>query len=655
LHRFILFQLFLLAFVSSLLASAATTFTPTTTLSVETGNNTSAAAGFTARSNGNIAGANISKVPMRTLLYPGSTAKIYAHFVPWFGFGDHMNVGYTSNDVAQVQAQVADMVSRGFDGVVIDWYGRGETNKNFVSYDQASQAMMRQAEQHSGFTFAIMEDVGALKVCASTAGCNITQTMIDDLNYANTTYWNSPAYLRFNGRPVVYFFGEEAYAIDWNLARSAVAGNPVFVFRNAGGFNSAQSGGGYSWVEPTTAGMTYLDGFYSAALTFPANYITGSAYKGFDDSLAAWGSHRLTAQNCGQTWLASVAEAGKYYSASKQMFGIQLVTWNDYEEGTEIETGIDNCVAVNASISGTVVSWSITGQMNTVDHFSVFASQDGTNLMWLADQPTTATSLDLAPFGLPAGNYTIFVKATGKPSLTNKMSNGAQVSLAGGTASSPTTAGISITAPSGSAATVKAGQTANYSLQLAATGAASTVTVTCAGAPPKSACTVPAAALTVAPGTPASVAVSVSTTANAAMLPGPNGANFPLAIWLPPMASLAATLAFFFGGKKSLAGKKLLSALVRIRARALAVPSSVQNQSGFSPWALKLFPRRIAFAPLVLLAGLAVITGCGGASKANPNAPTPPYNGTPISTYTLTVTATTGSIAKTQQLTLIVQ
>ena len=56
---------------------------------------------------------NISKVPTRSLLYPGSTAKIYAHFMPWFGFGDHMNVGYISSDTLQVQKQVNDMVSRG--------------------------------------------------------------------------------------------------------------------------------------------------------------------------------------------------------------------------------------------------------------------------------------------------------------------------------------------------------------------------------------------------------------------------------------------------------------------------------------------------------------------------------------------------------------
>jgi hypothetical protein len=650
LQKSVLFYLALFLLVSSCLASAATPFARTTTLAAETGNNTSAAVGFTGQPNGNIAGANISKVPMRSLLYPGSTAKIYAHFVPWFGFGDHVNVGYTSNDVAQVQAQVVDMTSRGFDGVVIDWYGRGTLNHNFVSYDQATQDMMHQAEAHPGFTFAVMEDVGALKQCSSTPGCNVTQTMIDDLNYANATYWNSPAYLRFNGRPVVYFFGEEAYTIDWNLARTAVAGNPVFVFRNAGGFSSAQAGGGYSWVEPTTTGMTYLDGFYSTALTFPADYVTGSGYKGFNDSIAAWSAHRLTPQNCGQTWLTSVAEAGKYYSASSQLFGIQLVTWNDYEEGTEIETGIDNCVAVNASVSGTVVSWSITGQMNTVDHFSVYVSQDGQNLMWLADKATTVTSLDLAQFGLPAGNYTVFVKATGKPSLTNKMSNGAQVTLAAtGPGTPPVTASFAITAPSGSTATIKAGQTANYSLQLAATGAPASVTVICADAAPKSACTAPGTALAVTPGTPVSVPVSVSTTANAAMLPGPSGKLSPPAGWLP-VASLAAILMFFFGGKQH------LQAAGRLLASWSPMAAKYRNAFSFGFRTQRFSPRKYALAaPLVLLAGLAVMAGCGGAATKTPNAPTPPYNGTPINTYTLTVTATSGSVTQSQQLTLTVQ
>jgi len=409
---------FLIVF-SSLLASAGTAFKATTTLAAETSNNTSTADSFAAQTNGNIGAANISKVSIHSLLYPGSTARIYAHLVPWFGFGDHMNVGYASNDALQVQKQVNDMASRGLDGAIIDWYGRGTFNKHFVSYDQATQAVMHQSELHPGFNFAIMHDAGALKACAATIGCDVTQTLIDDLNYVNVTYAGSPAYLRSGGRPVIYFFGHEAYTIDWTRVRAGVAGNPMFIFRNPSAFSKAQSNGGFSWVAPETVSatnlmaMNYLDSYYKTALSFPAVYSTGSGYKGFNDTLALWGSNRIIGQQCGQTWLSTIAEASKYYSATSQMLGIQLVTWNDYEEGSEIETGIDNCVAVSASVAGTVVSWSITGQMNTVDHFSVFASQDGANLMWLAD----------APSSLAAAAVAANVKS-GKPARSRSLANG---------------------------------------------------------------------------------------------------------------------------------------------------------------------------------------------------------------------------------------
>lgn len=432
------------------MASAGTKFQATTTLSAETANNTSAADSFVTLTDGDLGAGNVSKMATRSLLYPGSTAKIYAHLMPWFGTASHMNVGYASNDSAQVQKQVNDMVSRGLDGTIVDWYG---PSQKFLAYDQATQYIMQQAQLHPGFNFAIMYDQGALNACASTAGCDVTQTMISDLNYANATYWASAAYMKFNGRPVLYFFVDSSFTIDWTRVRSGVAGNPIFVFRNAGGFTHAQSNGGFSWVAPETASATdpmallYLDNYYKTALGQSTMFSTGSGYKGFNDSLASWGTNRFIDQQCGQTWLKSLAESGKYYSSTNQMLGVQIVTWNDYEEGTEIESGIDNCVSVAVSVVGTVVSWSITGQVNTIDHYSVFVSQDGQNLMWLADAAASATQMDLAQFSLNSGNYIAFVKATGRPSLSNKMSAGAQVTIP----NLPPTAVLSVTPNSGPA------------------------------------------------------------------------------------------------------------------------------------------------------------------------------------------------------------
>ena len=451
--RFRHIYLALLVIFFSFSCFAGTQFKATTTLSAETANNTSAADTFTAQTNGNASAGNVSKVPLRSLLYGGSTAKVYVHFMPWFGGTDHMNVGYISDDVAQVQKQVNDMVSRGVDGALIDWYGRGTFNTKYVTYDQATQLVMRQAERHPGFLFAINYDGGALRGCAATVGCDLTQTMIDDLNYVATTYEGSAAYLWSGGRPIIYFFGQEAYTIDWTRVRAGVANNPLFIFRNSGGFTLAQSGGAFSWAAPETVsatnpiGLSYLDGYYKTALTKPAMYSTGSAYKGFNDTLAAWGTGRIIPQQCGQTWLQTFADAGKYYSTTNQLSGIQVVTWNDYEEGSEIESGIDNCVAITPSVSGTIARWTFTGQQNTIDHFSIFISQDGQNLMWLADVPASSSSVDLARFNLNSGNYLVFVKATGAPSMTNKMSAGVQVTIP----NQPPVAALSVTPSSGTA------------------------------------------------------------------------------------------------------------------------------------------------------------------------------------------------------------
>src|ERR1700683_599280 len=144
------FTALLLLVTPSFISATVTYVVPTTTLAAQTSNNTSAANSFTTQTNGNLGAGNVSKVAVPSLLYSGTTTKVYAHLLLWFGQSSHMNVGYNSTDPAQVKSQIDDMISRGIDGVIIDWYGPN----NFI--DQATQAVMAEAESHPGFTFAIM-------------------------------------------------------------------------------------------------------------------------------------------------------------------------------------------------------------------------------------------------------------------------------------------------------------------------------------------------------------------------------------------------------------------------------------------------------------------------------------------------------------------
>src|SRR6266567_2535298 len=382
------------------IATAATPVTPTTTLTAETSNNTSTANSFTGLSNGNVGATNVSKVSLKTMMYPGFNGKMYAHLMGWFGGTNHINVGYASNTSAQVASQVNDMQSRGVDGLILDWYGPSHGME-----DQVAQLRAAEVPKHAGFTWGLIEDVGALTACANTSGCDVTAKLISDLTYAYNNYEQSPSYIKVNGRPVIAFFGVETLSgIDWTRVSANVPGNPVYIWRNSGGFTKPLSGGSFSWVNinktnPNDIGISYLDNFYLTSLSYLSKTTLATGYKGFNDSAASWGSNRLMNQNCGQTWLSSMAETSKYYSATQDIYGVQIATWNDYEEGTSIEDGIDNCVSISASMTGaSQLSWAIGGNENTLDHYTVFISSDGQNLMPVADLAAGTHALDLAQF-----------------------------------------------------------------------------------------------------------------------------------------------------------------------------------------------------------------------------------------------------------------
>lgn len=402
--------------------AAAPALTPTTTLAAETANNTSAAPGFSTQGNGNIAPRNVSKEPPQPLLYAGSNTLVLAAWQPWFGGSNHMNVGYRSDDPAQVHRQVVDMISRGINGAVIDWFG-----PNVPILSNASLLMMKEAEAHPGFTFAIMEDSGALFNAAMANGCDVTTQLISDLHFINSTFASSPAYLKLGGKPVIFTFGITQFFIDFQRVLASMPANELLLFRGQEGLTQSFANGAFQWVDINTTDafnqeLAALAAFYTAAKASGRTTV-GAAYKGFDDPLASFGTNRQIHQQCGTTWVNTFHVIGNFYSAGNQLPAMQIATWNDYEEGTEIETGIDNCAFLVPSASGNTMSWTIGGgaSESTIHHYTVFASTDGQNLTKLADVPAGTHSLNLSNFGLPSP-VILFLKAVGQSSIRNVMS-----------------------------------------------------------------------------------------------------------------------------------------------------------------------------------------------------------------------------------------
>jgi Glycosyl hydrolase family 71 len=394
-----------------------------TILCAETKNNTSASDSFQGMPNGVPAPGNVSRVQVATLLSKGHAVPVYAHWMGWFGAHDHADVGYRSDDREQIRRQVEDMVARGFAGVIASWDDHPTVMKSVPM-------LLRETEQHPGFAFAFELENQFLKHYQRAHGNDVTQGVLDALAYGAKNFERSPAYMVANGRPVVFFFGGGDYSIDWNRVKQQAAGDPLIIFRNATSFEKPYADGAFAWTaqrDPNDEMVSYLNDFYGKAAH--SNMIVfGSAWAGFDDRAAGWGKNRVTPRNCGRTWLDTFAAANRF---NRRLDGLRAVTWNDYEEGTAIEPGIDNCLNVTATLDGSNLRWSAHGgSEDTLSFYKIFISPDGSSLTELASVPAKTHSIELKKIALPPGNYTLFVKAIGKPSILNHMSNGVAYSVA---------------------------------------------------------------------------------------------------------------------------------------------------------------------------------------------------------------------------------
>ncbi len=343
--------------------------------------------------------------------------------------------------------------------------------------------------------FAVLEDENAFKADCTPSGETESQaiTCIEDalqgdMDYVYQNYTNvhPGLYWTDQGTNVIGFFGACADFVvnklqilncptDWNTIWTAVQdyvnGKPYnmkFVFEFGNFDTPTISAGEYAWPQPYTdpvsgdndsfvdnptsqywwcdgTGITctgssggYLDQFYIAGANAPAGHISiGLLYSGFDDSNASWTRGRVIGQQCGHVLLDTANEVtkGGYWGAAPlhQIPYMQIATWNDYEEATEEESGIDNCyTAVNLSlVTGTTkVSWTLTtnGDINaktdTIHHFALWTAPHGTTTLTLRGQLVNSTTqYDMSTLKLTPGSYDVYVEMVGQPSMQNEMSN----------------------------------------------------------------------------------------------------------------------------------------------------------------------------------------------------------------------------------------
>jgi len=242
---------------------------------------------------------------------------------------------YASGDRDVLEYHLLLMKYAGIDGVLIDWYGSSDRN-DYQSIRSNSEALINALDE-AGLDFAIVyEDRTITSAVSADPEFDRIAGAQDDMLYLEQHYFSNSSYITVNEKPLLLVFGPEEFhePDEWAEIFSVLLPEPCFVVLNGkSGQTSPHSSGEYIWVDNSS-----LDTKYSGRNEF--DVFIGGAYPGFKDFYeeGGWGTGMSWQidHNNGETFktnLQKATAAGVDY--------LQLITWNDFGEGTMIEPTLE--------------------------------------------------------------------------------------------------------------------------------------------------------------------------------------------------------------------------------------------------------------------------------------------------------------------------
>lgn len=265
---------------------------------------------------------------------PDGRRKIASHYYPAIG-------PYDSLDPVVLEYHVLLMKLGGIDGIVADWYG----HEDYLDYGMINQrtAAIAGWARRAGLSFSICYEDRTVQakvsggwITSNAAVANAQQSML----YLQTNYFSDSGYLRLAGKPVLLTFGPVYFKSNsqWSAIFSVLSNLPAFFSEDT---RYPVGMGAFDWppmwlssggVLSTNAMDSYLANFESSAAGWPA--FVSSAFPRFHDFYAQAGlaSYGFLDDWDGRTFRGTLARAMTNHAAA-----IQLVTWNDFGEGTVIE------------------------------------------------------------------------------------------------------------------------------------------------------------------------------------------------------------------------------------------------------------------------------------------------------------------------------
>lgn len=277
--------------------------------------------------------------PMKSGIAPIVDRRVMAFYYPWFGTPTgptgvwrHWNpnlanygiahqpqIGfYDSKDLALLRQHVRAAKAAGIDTLIASWWGASRFE------DEVLQQLLPIA-QSEGMAVSVLIETGL--------ACEDVRSA---LRYLVAQRMQSPAWLRANGKPVVFFYSRVVNAMEPDQFSAVFAEFDVFTMGDTMDMAQAEPFDGvfaYNPVQDVNGYLGSLPGFITQHRG-AGRIIAAAVVPGYDDTAIRTPGLRVDRQG-GQLYRRMWESAGT-------ADWVTITTFNEWQEGSEIEPSVEH-------------------------------------------------------------------------------------------------------------------------------------------------------------------------------------------------------------------------------------------------------------------------------------------------------------------------
>ena len=238
---------------------------------------------------------------------------------------------YDSSDSLVIDYHLLQMKICGIDGVIVDWYGLSDYRDYPILHRNTTRVLQRCEKLKMKFVICYEDQtIPALVEAQRIPDKRSVEHAVDEITWLGKYWFKSPSYVRFRDIPVMLSFGHDGLTPQqWSEALDSLS-TPLHYYSQD--FRRRGAVGGFNWPSPHE-GLIQYDRFLKLAKEWPS--FIPVAFPRFDDiyqQAAVSAGFPVIPDREGQTLRETLKR-----SVNPKAKIIQIATWNDWGEGTQVE------------------------------------------------------------------------------------------------------------------------------------------------------------------------------------------------------------------------------------------------------------------------------------------------------------------------------